>query len=193
MTVTSMKQFKASQVMAEADKKAIATITHFEGMHRHQPHLFTFATIELYKGQQELTDKERKTLRPDYRIQKGEPLWAWLEDFSLPQEQFGTPVQATVVSVIGCKIVNGVEDSMRKRNMVTEFLKQKIDHPAAKVAQGLLKKLDEFCTVSADEEMGVLTFAVKAKEWDDYIVLAINLGLLSFVDEMNELMKPYRS
>lgn len=192
MTVTSMKQFKANQEMADADKKAMDTIVHFEGMHRFHPHLFTYAAMELYKGQQELTDKERKTVAPKYHIQKGEPLWAWLEDLSFPQEQFGTPIQATTVSVIGCKIVNGVEDPMRKRNLVIDFLKQKIDSPSVKVAQRILKQLDAFCTVSADEEMGVITFVAKAKEWDDYIVLAINLGLLEFIGELDELMKPYR-
>lgn len=193
MTVTSMRRFKSNQALAEADKKAMAAIEHFEGMQRVQPFLFTFSTIELYKAQQALPPEVRKRLTPDYKIVKGEPLWGWIEDHTLPKEQWGTPVRVLPVSIIGCKVEGGVKDSMRRRNLVTEFLKKDLNSPSIKIAQTVLKELDKFCTVSADEEHGVITFVAKCKEWEDYIVLAVNMGLLNFMSELDALMKPYRT
>lgn len=193
MTVTSMKQFKANQVLADADKRAIATMEHLEGMQRVEPFLFTFATLELFKAQQAQNEAVRRKLTPGYRVKKGEPLWGWIEDTSMPQEEFGTPVQVIPVSVIGCKIDEGITNAMLKRNLVTAFLKNKLNSPSVRIAQTVLRELEKFCTISADEEMGVLTFVAKCKEWEDYIVLAVNMDLLNFLDELNELMKPYRT
>lgn len=191
MTVTSMRRFKANQALAEADKKAMAEIEHLEGMQRVQPFLFTFSTLALYKAQQALAPDDRKQLTPSYKVVKGEPLWGWIEDRSLPQESWGTPVQTIPVSVIGCKVEGGVTDSMKNRNLVTAFLKKKRKSPSIKIAQTVLQELDRFCVISAEEEHGVLTFVAKCKEWEDYIVLAVNMDLLNFVGELKDLMKAH--